>query len=257
MCTILIQVLLSAIAGLVWCVLITCFCMFLQLTFSKKAYCPELTGNETILLKELLAGRISLPSVTISDNLKQETKKIESIIAGFATVIENQRTCLENILEKLTIQTESAICFSLEDDISPLTIDEENNDNPMREKALLPEDEPQNFFRADFPLLKEEHLQQFALAQPLREIRLPGIGRNILEKSGCRSVHDALLIMLKHGSRNALSEIPLFGFESIHALELFMVQERLIKVDIKTGVYISDFWDQEKYNELQQRCCNV
>ncbi|MDR2920785.1 MAG: hypothetical protein LBV72_15670 [Tannerella sp.] len=295
MCTILFQVILSAVAGLVWCALITCLYLFIELVFSKKGHRSVLTNTETILLKEILAGRISLPAVAIGRVFEQETEKLETIITGFTTVTDKQITYLDSILEKLTTQLKDTIYIPLEDEISPLTIDEDvipdliygeefpnntgdhsilmsgksfsdvlndaadtslmtsDNDNPIGDEMFLPEEKPEDIFKADYPLLKEEHLQQLALVLPLREIKLPGIGRNILEKFGCRSVHDALLIMLKHGSRNALLEIPFFGMESIHTLELHMVQERLLKVDTKTGNYTSDFWDEEKYDELQDR----
>ncbi|MBN9302536.1 MULTISPECIES: hypothetical protein [Dysgonomonas] len=109
MCEILIDVLVSAASALIWCVLIAFCCMCIEHLFFKKQIRPRLTDKEVILIKEVLAGHISLPLVANDGLFVECVDRIEHIFERFITRSRQQVEQLENLSEKVSaIQTENA-----------------------------------------------------------------------------------------------------------------------------------------------------
>jgi len=234
MCTILIHVFLSAAAAILWCVMVMFLCLCVEHTVIKRKQRPRLSLKEIVLLKEVLAGKVSLPVVANDGIFLEGVEKLEALASNFGYVAEQQIDRLERISENLSPNNE---LVEIKDDDLPQGILFADLMEPEKFKT---EEEPAISFSQDLP---HPLHQRLILASPLSEIKLPGVGRNILEKKfDCKTVHDVLKVMLKHKNRDALLGIPLLGLESVHALEVFMIQEGLLKLDKIDGDYVSEYY---------------
>lgn len=235
MCTILIHVFLSAATAILWCVMVMFLCLCVEHIVIKNQQRPRLSPKEIVLLKEVLAGKVSFPVFANDRKFLDAIKSLESLVTSFGYITEDQIRRIEKISEKLSPNNEMV---EISDDDLPQGIpftDLSESEGYRQEVLAIP-------FSQDLP--HPVH-QRLILASPLSEIKLPGIGRNILEKKfDCKTVHDVLKFMLKHKNRDVLLEIPFLGLESVHTLEVFMIQEGLMKLDRIDGDYVSEFGEE-------------
>lgn len=269
MYAILTNVFLSAVAGLMWCLLVMFFCMCVEHLFFKKVYKTVLDEKEVILLKELLAGHISLPCVADDGIFTQCVDHLEMLFSHFTNKSERMIVQLENMsnrLEPIPFHTEPLESVPLIESI-PLIEDKrdkceglirhmEENRIHMRKSIddILDKHGTNTRGRTKSKRTGVKHRE--LLSSDLSVIEMPSVGRNIFrDLLCCQTVHDVLLIMLRRDSRKALLEHPSLGTEAVHALELFMVGKGLLKVE--KGRYSSDYWDEQKYIELHERVMNV
>lgn len=224
MCIIIMKVLLSAGSGLVWCILVMFFCMCIEHIFLKKEHKPRLTGKEIILIKEVLAGNISLPLVANDGLFVECVDRIENIFERFIDKSKEQIEYLDSVSRRISI------------DAVP----------PLNENVILDMGEElksgytfEELLDIRYPETTEEKKERL-LTSPISIIEMPGIGLNIFQRQfRCETVQDILLIMVTYHSRKTMLGISRLGLESVHALELFMVREGLISV--VDGVYSSEY----------------
>lgn len=229
MCSIITSVLLSAGAGLAWCVLIMFFCMCIEHIFFKKGHRPRLTDKEIILLKGVLAGRMYLPQSAIFSNYTRYIDRLESILSKFSLKAEAQVERMESVCEDISRYSASILKPINEHVI--LDMGEELKSDYTLEELLdmrYPETEKGQVKR-----------QEELLKSPVSEIDMPVVGKNIFRDDlHCKTIKDVITLMLNCGNRKDLLKMPWLGIESVHALELFMVKEGLL--NIEKGVYSSD-----------------
>ncbi len=98
---ILTKTFVSAAGALMWCLLVTFCCMCIEYLFFKKQIRPRLTDKEVILIKEVLAGHISLPLVANDGLFVECVDRIEHIFERFITRSRQQTEQLEEISKTL------------------------------------------------------------------------------------------------------------------------------------------------------------
>jgi hypothetical protein len=242
---ILIDILVSAAGALVWCVLITFGCMCIEHLFFKKQLRPRLTDKEIILIKEALAGRISLPLVANDGLFVECVDRIEHIFERFIIGSRQQIEQLEEISKVLeTKRFEDALKNEIS--LEPLSIDETDivfkNEEPA---SGLSYREILDNIRSRLDRTEKENLLQASLYTT----GLPKPCRRILQKKmGCNNVKDLLCLMLRVGNRKSLLKI--YGIGEIYAdrLEAFMFGNGLIYLQGYT--YKSEYENPEKPNGL-------
>lgn len=243
---ILIKTFVSAGAALLWCLLVTFCCMYIEHLFFKKQIRPRLTDKEVILIKEVLAGNISLPKVATGDSLfVQCADRIEHIFEQFFTRSSRQMEQLAEISKALETKHFEG---TLKNEIfpEPLSID--------RTDIVFKDEEPasglsyrkmSDNIRSRLDKRKKENLLQ----APICTTGLPKTCCRILQKKmGCNNVKDLLHLMLRAGNRKSLLKI--YGIGEIYAdkLEAFMFVSGLIYLQGYT--YKSEYENPEKPDGL-------
>lgn len=241
---ILIKIFVSAGAALLWCLLVTFCCMYIEHLFFKRLPKPALSDKEIILVKEVLAGRISLPLAANSGLSAECMGRIEHIFEHFTTRSNRQMEQLAEISKMLeTKRFEDAL--KNENFQEPLAID--------RTDIVFKDEEPvwglsyrdmSDNIRSRLDKWEKENLLQ----APICTTGLPKPCRRILQKKmGGNNVKDLLHLMLRIGNRKSLLKI--YGIGEIYAdkLEAFMFGNGLIYLQGYT--YKSGYEDPEKPNE--------
>lgn len=259
---ILMKVLVAAAAGLMWCALVTFLCMCVEHLFFKKVHKPGLTDKEVILVKEVLAGNISLPLVANDGLFVQCVDRIEQIFGRFIASSGQQVELLENLGEKLAhmesrinnagthpfpligaddagleLQAEQEELFtqglSFEEDLYP----------PVSEKI------EELLYQAETEAKKDKAAE--LLNAPAGSIGLPAYSLGIFRYDmSCATVNDILQVMLCFGSRKSLLKIRGIGDVSIDRLEAFMLDGGLMHM--RNLIYQSQYEDPEVLERLRQ-----
>jgi hypothetical protein len=235
---ILIDVLLSTAGALMWCLLVTFCCMCIEHLLFKKQDRPRLTDKEVILIKEVLAGHISLPLVANDGLFVECVDRIEHIFERFITKSRQQAEQLENLCEKIpAIQTDNnPVDFSY-----PLLNGDPYPPVDKKIEELLCHVETGG---------KKEKIDKLLKAQ-MHIIGLPNGSRYILKKGmNCKNVGDVLHLMLHASSRESLLKIYGIGKISVDRLEAFMFGNGLIY--LQGYAYKSGYEDPERLNELNE-----
>ena len=223
---ILTKVFVSAAGALMWCLLVTFCCMCIEYLFFKKQIRPRLTDKEVILIKEVLAGHISLPLVANDGLFVECVDRIEHIFERFITRSRQQSEKLEKLSEKIsTTQVENTpIDFNY-----PL-LEEIQNTLEVKEK-------------------KQE--QGKLLASSLDIFKLPTNCYNAFRYSmSCETVRDVLQVMLFFGSRKALLQLCYVGDTSVDNIEAIMLDNGLIYM--QNYEYKSQYEDTKILGELRK-----
>jgi hypothetical protein len=253
---ILMKVLVAATAGLMWCVLVTFLCMCMEHLFFKKVHKPGLTDKEIILIKEVLAGNISLPLVANDGLFVQCVDRIEHIFEQFIARSGRQAERMEKLSEKL-VHPENGINGTGTYPFPLIGADD-----------VEPELEPEEIFAQGLPLEEDLYPKIGELlyrtetegkkdkAGKLLEARIHIIGlpdgsRYIFKKKmNCENVGDVLQVMLCFGSRESLLKIYGIGKISVDRLEAFMLGNDLIYLQGYT--YKSGYEDPEAQEVLRE-----
>lgn len=218
--------------------------MCIEHLFFKKQIRPRLTDKEVILIKEVLAGHVSLPLVANDGLFVECVDRIEHIFERFITRSRQQVEQLENLSEKVSaMQTENAPV----DLTYPLH--EENlfeSENEERVSTLFFE-EMQNALE----ITKKKQTKEELLASSIGIFRLPANCNNTFRYSmSCETVMDVLQVMLYFGSRKALLQLRYIGDTSVDNIEAIMLDNELIYMQNYT--YESEYEDTEILEALRK-----
>lgn len=244
LCEILIDVLLSAAGALIWCMLVAFCCMCAEHLLFKKRHRPRLTDKEVILVREVLAGRISLPLVANDSLFAGCVDRIEQVFERFITKSRQQMERLEEIGKTLDAKRFEDTLIN-EISMEPL---------PAWEADIVFKDgEPASGssyqeMPGDIRSRLDKAEKEILLPAPLYTTCLPKPCRRILQKKmGCNNVKDVLSLMLRVGNRRSLLKI--YGIGEIYAdkLEAFMFGNGLIYLE--RYAYKSRYEEPEKLNE--------
>lgn len=248
---ILTQVFVSAAGALMWCLLITFCCMCIEHLFFKKQVRPRLTDKEIILIREVLAGHISLPLVANDGLFVECVDRIEQIFERFIIRSKQQTERLEEISKALDtkyFEDKPRNDFSLESFPIEVPVDlaypEEELVSGASFQEILNRISPKY---DNIGTTISRKVNEALLADSIRIIDIPKNCRRILQKKmGCESVKDVLELMLRIGSRKDLLKIYGIGEIAADRLERFMFDTGLIYLQGYT--YQSDYVSIENLN---------
>lgn len=254
---ILMKVLVAATAGLMWCVLVTFLCMCMEHLFFKKTQKPKLTDKEVILIKEILAGNISLPLVANDSLFVQCVDRIEQIFEQFIAGSGRQAGRLEELGEKL-VYLENRINDAgihpfplIGADDAGLELEAEREEvftKGLSFEEILRSMDSEKKEREEE---KEKKEKVNLLNAPVDSIGLPPYSLGIFRYDmSCATVNDILQVMLCFGSRKSLLKIRGIGDVSIDRLEAFMVDGGLMHM--RNRIYQSQYEDPEVLERLRQ-----
>lgn len=255
MCIVLIKVVLSAVAGLVWCVLAVFFCMCVEHLLFKKTRRPALTDKEVILIKEVLAGHICLPQVANDGLFVQCVDRIEQVFEQFIAKSGRQAGRLEELGEKLVhlenrINDTGTHPFPLigADDVELGTEQEEVFSQGLSfEEILRGRDSEKRGKERE----KEKKEKESLLNASIDSTGLPPYSRGIFRYSmSCATVNDILQVMICFGSRKSLLKIRGIGDVSVDRLEAFMLDNGLMYM--RNHMYQSEYEDPEVLAVLRE-----
>ncbi|SBW10499.1 hypothetical protein KL86DYS2_20104 [uncultured Dysgonomonas sp.] len=241
MCEILIDILLSAAGALMWCVLITFCCMCAEHLLFKKRLRPRLTDKEIILIREVLAGHISLPQVANSGLFAGCVDRIEHIFERFITKSRQQMEQLEEIGKTLESKRFEDTLIN-EISMEPLPAGADIAFKDGEPASGLSYREMSGNIRSRLDKVEKEILLQ----APIYAAGLPKPCRRILQKKmECNNVKDLLHLMLRVGNRKSLLKI--YGIGEIYAdkLETFMFGNGLI--------YLEGYAYKSRYEEPEKQ----
>lgn len=247
---ILVDVFLFATGALMWCLLISFCCMCIEHLFFKKQIKPRLTEKEIILIKEVLAGNISLPLVANDGLFVECVDCIERIFEQFISRSGQQIGQLEELKEKTsaTQMTHPPIDFDYPF-LDEYILEPENEQTTPASGASYQEilDRMDANLKNLRPMLDKVE-NKVLLEDAIYKMDLPKTLRCVLRKKmGCHTIKDVLESMLYAGSRNGLLEIRGIGDKSADRLESFMFDNGLI---YKQGhSYKSDYADVTTHDE--------
>lgn len=234
---ILVKTFVSAGAALLWCLLVTFCCMYIEHLFFKRRPKPALSDKEIILIKEVLAGNISLPLVANDGLFVQCVDRIEHIFGEFIAKTQLQTDRLENLSGKWAVMPVENTAPDLQtyplDETDGFEIPEQDYTSGLSIGELIDKHTDVRGWE-----------RQILLDSLVYVIGLPPTSRNVFRKRlCCRTVKDVLQLMLYLGSREALLGIHMIGPVSADRLESFMMDGGLMY--LQDGTYESEYRDRQ------------
>ncbi|WP_185107348.1 hypothetical protein [Dysgonomonas macrotermitis] len=253
----MIKVVLSAVAGLVWCVLVVFFCMCVEHLLFKKTRRPALTDKEVILIKEVLAGHICLPQVANDGLFVQCVDRIEQVFEQFIAKNGRQAGRLEELSERLSamymenkkneVQTHTFPLIEADDAGLELEQEEVFSQGLSFEEILRGRDSEKKGKERE----KEKKEKESLLNASIDSTGLPPYSRGIFRYSmSCATVNDILQVMVCFGSRKSLLKIRGIGDVSVDRLEAFMLDNGLMYM--RNHMYQSEYEDPEALAVLRE-----
>jgi hypothetical protein len=230
--------------------------MCVEHLFFKKIHKPKLTDKEVILIKEVLAGNISLPLVANDGLFVQCVDRIEQIFEQFIAGSGRQAGRLEELGEKL-VRLESRINDAGTHPFPLIGADDAGLElQAEREEVFTKGVSFEEILRGMDSEKKEREEKEKKekvnlLNAPVDSIGLPPYSLGIFRfDMSCATVNDILQVMLCFGSRKSLLKIRGIGDVSIDRLEAFMVDGGLMHM--RNHIYQSQYEDTDVLAVLRE-----